>query len=142
MRGFVALALVGLMGLGAFLIGGRQESAALTEREGLTLVRTINTAEVTYLMKTKSGFVSLDKLLASSLLGGKGQPGYPNFGAEIQLADETSGTIRDYKLSVIASADGKHYSVDLAPQKGCATAFFSNDAAIIFPAKALGCEGK
>jgi hypothetical protein len=104
----------------------------LSEEEALGLVRNVVTAELTIFMKNQA-YVSLDELLQ--------QPSFrPQ--ANVTKTDRSHGTVKDYRISVIASADGKHYSTELTPAEphpGCPAAFFSNERAILYKATALGC---
>lgn len=102
----------------------------LTLQEAMGIVRTINTVQATLFSKT-GAYVSLEKLAQDPTL--QRRP------IVSSLTDATTGTLKTHTLSVIASADGRHYSVALVPQSGCAFALFSRDVAIIYPAKPLGC---
>jgi len=104
----------------------------LSEDEALGLVRTVVTVELTIFMKDQV-YVSLDELLQ-----------HPSFRPKVNVTktDRNYGTVKDYRISVVASADRKHYSAELTPvdpHLGCPAAFFSNERAIIYKAKALGC---
>lgn len=104
----------------------------LSEDEALGLVRNVVTAELTIFMKNQT-YVSLDELLD-----------HPSFrpNANVTKTDRNDGTVKNYRISVVASADGKHYSAELTPANphpGCPAAFFSNERAIVYKAKALGC---
>ena len=105
----------------------------LSEDEALGLVRNVVTGELTIFMKNQV-YVSLDELLQ-----------HPSFRPKVNVTktDRNYGTVKDYRISVVASADGKHYSAELTPaadpHPGCPAAFFSNEHATIYKAKALGC---
>ena len=104
----------------------------LSEDEALGLVRNVVTGELTIFMKNQV-YVSLDELLQ-----------HPSFRPKVNVTktDLNYGRVENYRISVVASADGKHYSAELTPADphlGCPAALFSNERAIIYKAKALGC---
>jgi len=109
----------------------------LTADEALRLVRQINTAEATIFL-VKDGdhqYRTLSQLLASPKA--KSQ-----VTALLNLTDESTGTVQGYTVQLLASPDSQHYSLGVTPDtsQGCGPAFFSSEAGIIYPAKALGCE--
>jgi hypothetical protein len=109
--------------------GTPDKPSKMSDQEAVTLMRVINTAEAELFFRTKS-YVSLDRLLEHRSL--------KSHEAEFELSDETSGTVRGYRLSVIASPDGKHYQAALIPTE-CQIAWFSDEVAIIYPGRASGC---
>ena len=102
----------------------------LTPKEALALVRTLNSAEQTIKIN-ESNYCALDVLL-------KRADWFPRQ-SEIVLSDNSSGTLKGYRLSVVVSADGKHYQLSLRPPSGCGVAYFTSDSGVIYEGKGLGC---
>ena len=102
----------------------------LTQAEALAFVRALNTAQVDTLLSS-GAYASLEGLAKHRFLQDRQ--------AQIALKDSALGSYADYKLSVVASKDGKHYLLGLVPQSGCGTAFLSGESGIIYTGKALGC---
>lgn len=105
------------------------EETSLSEADAFGLVRTVNTAQAMSLMKDRA-YPSLHELVQGGSL--------QRFGPVMNGAD--SATIKDYQLTVIVSHDRQHYSAALIPANSCGLAIFSSDRAVIYRAKALGCE--
>ncbi len=108
-------------------------SAQLSEPQALQLIRLINTAEREVSNETHT-FVPLAQLLR--------HPSLEEHRKFIALTESHSGRVKDRKLSVLASADGKHYTVALVPESGCEPAVFSNEAGLIYRGKAFGCPAE
>ncbi len=124
----------------------------LSAKEAVDFLRTINTAELEFSIK-KNRYVCLDELTQHRFLQGFSQVAEPasdkvrspdarqnsNAGSLVKT-DSSSGTLRNYKIFVVASADGKHYQAGIVPtESGCGWAVFSNESGVIYPAMALGC---
>ncbi len=106
----------------------RQEAgSALSTRQALALIRTTNSTEHTIKLKTSS-FASLEEVIKLSRLDG-----------DLVLNDSSSAKVKDYRLAIVASPDGQHYQVSLRPVSGCAPAFFSDEAGVIYQGNGLGC---
>ena len=108
-----------------------QETAVqLTHKDALGLVRTVNTIQAT---KSVGGgrYGSLGDILRKD--------GSLPLQREIILSDDSSGSVRDYKLSVVVSGDGRRYQVSLRPAAGCGIAFFSGESGVIYEGRGLGC---
>lgn len=106
----------------------------LSSREAVGLIRSINTAELD-LFLTKQSYAPLKAVLNHRLL----QKG------SLHPADinDTLATIKNYKLLLIDSSDGKHYTVSLINSKsGCQPAVFSSEAALIYMGKVIGCPAQ
>lgn len=58
---------------------------------------------------------------------------------EMAIVDANTVTLRDYRLSLIRSADAKQYQAALVPLKGCATAWFTSERGLIYTGKTLDC---
>lgn len=108
-------------------------SNQLSSSEALTLVRALSTTEAEK-KQTEQSFVSLQNLVQHRALQRRAQ--------EINVLDANSATIRDYKLSVVPSADGQHFQLSLAPKSGCGYSLFTNETFVIYEAKALGCPDR
>ena len=127
------IALLSLSGITIAFSGSiPQESPnQLAPKEALALVRTINSAEQTIKIN-ESNYCALDVLL-------KKADWFPRQ-SEIALSDNSSGTLKGYKLSIVASADGKHYQLSLRPASGCGVAYFTSESGLIYEGKGLGCS--
>jgi hypothetical protein len=60
----------------------------------------------------------------------------------ISLNDSYSGTIKNYKVSVVVATDGKHFEAALVPSEGCGPALFSDESSLIYQGQVLGCPGR
>ncbi len=122
---------------GSLLIAhaGKNQASSdeLLAADAVALMRTINTAEAEISITTHL-YIPLNQLLETRFF--KGRQVLSN------LNDDAVGTLKNYTLSVIASADGKHYQVKLVPAKGCGVSFFTSDPGIIYQAQAFGCNEK
>lgn len=116
-------------------------SEQLSDREAVSLVRTANTAEATFRARANA-FANLDKLVEQGFFQ-RPNPRSASYSPSIlpTLVDATSGTVKDYKFSVVVSEDGNHYSISLMPTQpsGCRLSLFSNEAGVIYRGWALGC---
>lgn len=102
----------------------------LTANEAMNLVRIISTIEGE-MKATEQSFVSLQKVLQHRVMQSRLQG--------ISVVDIDSATIKDYRLSVVPSADGQHFQLSLVPKSGCGYSLFTNETFVIYEAKALGC---
>jgi hypothetical protein len=50
--------------------------------------------------------------------------------------------VKNYKVSVVASADGKHFRVSLKPADNCGASFFVDESWLIYEGSMIGCEEK
>lgn len=112
-----------------------QQNPAVTaiaeeQQQVLGFIKKINTAEVGFFARNHQ-YVSLQDVIRGRL--------FQNNSAPLAVSDGSTGVIQNYKVSLVASGDGQHYTVTAVPSKGCAVAFFSNEAAVIYRASALGC---
>ncbi len=112
----------------------RERAEQLPQFEGYGIVRRVNTAEAEYRASNQS-YGNLEQIL--------GQRMFQSPGANTAVptaTDETCGTLKDYKLCVISSRDGKHYTLSLVrTDTNCGPAFFSDESGVIYPGAALGC---
>lgn len=132
----VTLAILGaLSGITIPIVKTHSQALAdqLSSNEALSLVRALSTTEAEK-KATEQSFVSLQKLLQHRVM----QRRLP----EINVLDTHSATIRDYKLSVVPSADGQHFQLSLVPKSGCGYSLFTNESFVIYEAKALGCSDR
>ncbi len=103
--------------------------ANLTQNEAIRLLRMINTAELDIFNRTQS-YAPLAQVLDKL--------GTPQ---GIKLVDSSMGTLRGYSVSVVVSADGKHYVSAIVPlTSGCGfSAFSRGEVAVIHLGTPLGC---
>ncbi|HEY6331122.1 MAG TPA: hypothetical protein VI756_17470 [Blastocatellia bacterium] len=111
----------------------KQDTNRLTSEGELRLMRTLGTAEADA-EGSQGAFLPLDRLLSHRF--------FQRNRSEFMLMDSTSAEIKDYKLSVVVSADGKHFHAALTPKEGCGTALSTDEHYIIYEGRALGCESK
>jgi hypothetical protein len=121
---FTLTAVVGALALS----NGQEDPARLSSKEALGLIRTMNSTEHSFKMKSSS-FGSLEDVIKLGQLDKHG----------IVLSDGNSGIIKDYQLSVVTSSDGRHYQISLRPGAGCGVSFFTNESGVIYQGQALGC---
>jgi hypothetical protein len=108
----------------------QQSRDQLSEKRALNLVRTLNSAEATLKAKV-SAYGSLQDLMKLERLD-------QSYGFE--WVDNSSAGVKDYRVSVVAAADGKHYQISMHPSSGCGVSFFSNESGVIYQGNALGCS--
>jgi hypothetical protein len=53
--------------------------------------------------------------------------------------DDGAYQFRQYRLSMILSADAGSYQLSLVPMEGCAEAWFSDQRGVIYTGRALAC---
>jgi hypothetical protein len=123
---FTLTAVVGALALS----NGQEDPARLSPKEALGLIRTMNSTEHSFKMKSSS-FGCLEDVIELGQLD-RTKPG-------IVLNDVNSGTVKDYQLSVVTSSDGRHYQISLRPGAGCGVSFFTNESGVIYQGQALGC---
>jgi len=119
------------MGIGRTI----QQSAPdpLSASEALRIMRTLGTAEAESFL-TEQKYMSVEQLVRHRAFSTR-QPA-------IVLNDASSGTIKNYRLSVVVSSDDKHFTAALVPIEGCGTALFSDEAALIYQGQVLGCSDR
>ena len=129
---FAILAMVSVITIPVVKTHSRAMSDQLSSNEALTLIRALSTIEAEK-KGAEQSFVSLQKLLPCVTQRQL---------QEINAVDTHSATIRDYRLSVVPSADGQHFELSLVPKSGCGYSLFTNDSFVIYEAKALGCPDR
>jgi hypothetical protein len=114
-------------------VNAPESSAKLSRAEALSLTRTLGTMEATAQAQVGS-FLSLEQLF---------QPAqFKKLKDQVTLTDSCSGTVKDYKISVVVSADGKHFRVSLKSTEHCNGSFFVDESFIIYEGNAIGCDEK
>lgn len=124
------------------------DTGELSPREGIDLVRAINTAEVEFFLKSYHKYMPLEEVLRHRIFQ-RGGMAISGGGMTMTLTsplaipvikDATSGTVKNYKVSVVASADGQHYQVAVAPANpGCELLVFSDESGVIDTGRAISC---
>ena len=104
----------------------------LSSRKALTMVRAINTIELSY-RSSEGGYVPLEVLLL--------HPKFDDMGIAPTITDPYTVAIKDYKLSIVTFAEGEQYKLSLVPtgEPYCRLALFSDQIGVIYPGKGLGC---
>ena len=107
----------------------------LSEWQALADMRMINTFEfVAYAEDERHQYASLDELVSRPHL-----QNHELWLKTVQLLDSSTGTLKNYHVSVVVSPDRQHYVAQLTGLSGCALALFSNESFIIYTARGLGC---
>jgi hypothetical protein len=118
----------------------QQEKAdQLSEAEALGLLRTINTTQIVFYINTDPRHFASLKELSALIDENSRTSGFSNPAKDLELADSSTGRLKNYTVSVFASADGQHYISGLISSSGCASAFFSSERGVIYTATGLGC---
>ena len=109
----------------------QNSTQSLSEDQVVMLVRRINTAEVEFRVYSHA-YAGMRDLLHHRSLKNSG----------IKLMDSSTGTVGNYRITVLVSQDGKHYSLALTPtfSGSCEFSLFSNESGIGYEAKAFGCS--
>jgi hypothetical protein len=138
MNKFLGISLACLLG-GIGMVAASPEQ--LADSEAVCLCRIVNEAEVEATFK-KGAYLSLEQLNASSKFKTSLAKKLP--GLTITSTDSVTGAAGGDQLSVIASADGKHYRLAVLPEAAskCETAAFSGDDGVIYSGKPVNCAGK
>ena len=112
--------------------GTEQNVDQLSSREALTMVRAINTIELSY-RSSEGEYVPLEVLLL--------HPKFDDMGIAPTITDPYTVAIKDYKLSIVTFAEGEQYKLSLVPtgEPYCRLALFSDQIGVIYPGKGLGC---
>jgi hypothetical protein len=129
--------LFGLLGsiVATFARPRPQEKAdELTEPEALGLMRMVNTFQVAPFQGPRHQYVSLEELVAQ-----RHEKAHEQVLSTVLLKDSSTGTLKNYAVSIVVSADGQHYVAQLISSSSCASALFSNESGIIYTARGLGC---
>jgi hypothetical protein len=108
----------------------RGPSGELNKEEASRLIDAINHVEAD-LFSRSHAYVSLEKLPLDHLT--TMQKGF-------SASEIASGNLKDHRLRLIASADGKHYLLAILPvPSGCGFSMFSDETANLFEAPQLDC---
>jgi hypothetical protein len=106
----------------------------LTEPEALGLMRMINTLQVAPFQGPRHQYVSLEELVAQPH-----EKAHELLLSTVLLKDNTTGTLKNYTVSIVVSAEGQHYIAEILSSSSCGLALFSNESGIIYTATGLGC---
>jgi hypothetical protein len=109
----------------------------LSEAEALGLMRTINTFQVAPFQGPRHQYVSLEELVAQPH-----EKAHELLLSSVLLKDSSTGTLKNYTVSIVVSTDGQHYVLEMLNSSSCGLAFFSNESGIIYTATGLGCAQK
>jgi hypothetical protein len=129
----LTLVVIASLGLVAFLyaeVTANDESNQLSPDKAVGFLRTVGSAEATY--KAKNGkFASLQELIQAQYL----------LLADGSVKDDNSGTLKNYNVSIVASADGQHFHASMIDHSACeGSALFVDDTYVIFTGKPIGCH--
>jgi hypothetical protein len=100
-------------------------------------MRTINTFQVAPFQGPRRQYDSLDELVAQ-----RHEKSHELVLSTIILKDSSTGTLKNYTVSVAVSADGQHYLTQLIGSSSCPLTLFSNESGIIYTARGLECPNE
>ena len=115
---------------------GALETTSLTQssvdperRAGITLMRSLNTAEAS--ARSQSGkYIDLADLINHPLMGG----------VRGEITTDGSGVFyQGRQLRLLLSPDGLQYQAMVVPVESCGTAMFSDERGMIYTGKVLDC---
>ena len=106
----------------------------LSKPEALGLMRTINSFQVAPFQGPRHQYVSLEELVAQPH-----EKAHELLLSSILLKDSSTGTLKNYTVSIVVSTDGQHYVLEMLSSASCGLALFSNESGIIYTATSLGC---
>ena len=117
--------------VGGALVLSAEDPTPVSEAGVAGIIRRVNTAQVNW--KAKHGtYADLWDLAKNKLLADSKVP--------LNIKEHDTATIWDYELRVVVPSDRHHYMTALTKENGCGVAMFSSESAVIYRAKALGCE--
>jgi hypothetical protein len=103
-------------------------ASQLSEDQALGVVRTIGAAEAT--MNASYGkYGSLNDLIKAN---------YIEFSDGFTMKDDNSGILKNYRLSIVPSPDGKHFQLSMTSTAACDTSVFTNESFAIYNGKPIG----
>jgi hypothetical protein len=112
----------------------QEKADELTEPEALGLMRTINTFQVAPFQGPRHQYVSLEELVAQ-----RHEKAHELLLSTVLLKDSSTGTLKNYTVSIVVSTDGQHYVLEMLSSSSCGLALFSNESGIIYTGTGLGC---
>jgi hypothetical protein len=111
----------------------QEKADELSESQVLAMIRMVNTLQVVaHEEDQRHQYASLDVLVY------RRHQNHELWLPNLHLTDSSTGTLKNYTVSVVVSADGQHYVAEMIGS-GCALALFSNESAVIYTARGLGC---
>ena len=115
----------------------QEKAEQLSEWEVVGLMRTINTAqaEASSDSDLRHQYLSLDELVARRHYNSS-ELWLPT----LQMVDSSTGTLKNYRVSVVVSPDRQHYVAQLINSSDCGLAVFSNESVLIYTARILDCK--
>lgn len=123
-----------LLVLGAITAGHGQTIPAtpeLSRREAVVLMRRVNTAQA-----REHAQGGQYRTLASVIQHD------PTLQPQLSVTDEQTALVKDYKLTLIRSEDGRRYQAALTSDKTCALALFTNEQGPIYLGRVLDCPAE
>ncbi len=126
-----------LLAVGAVMVAAAQAPPApgapeLQPRDGVQVLRKLNTAQATIARGASGRYGNLDAVLRQdTTLSGSVTP-----------INDISASIKGYTLTLISAADGRGYRASLTSATPCALAFFTDEGGLIYTGRALDCPAK
>jgi hypothetical protein len=112
----------------------QEKADELPPWQAVGAMRTINTFQVAPFQGPRHQYVSLEELVAQ-----RHEQAHELWLSTVLLKDSSTGTLKNYTVSIIVSADGQHYAAQLISSSSCGLAVFSNESGIIYTARGIGC---
>ena len=126
----LAVAIFVSLGVFAFLDAKTttsDDSKQVAVDHALGTLRAFGSSEATYQMRN-GRFANLKELVDEKYMGAD----------QFAMKDATSAMLSNYKVSVVPSADGKHFQISMISETVCDGGLFMNDSYLIFKGVPLG----
>jgi hypothetical protein len=122
---------VAIVMLSALGVSAQTPPAAATSdpgREAVMILRVVNTVQA-QMGRPAGTYASLAQVLES-----------PMFKQQFNGALRTTATVGQRTLVLVTSEDQKHYQAMVTPTDKCGVTMFTNENALIYSGRALGCD--
>ena len=103
--------------------------------QALGAMRTINTLQGAAFQEPRHQYLSLDELVSQAHRNVE----HEQWLTTLPLLDNSAGTLKNYRVSVVVSPDRQHYAAQLISSSSCGLAVFSDEYGIIYTARGMGC---
>jgi hypothetical protein len=114
----------------------QEKADELPPWEAVGAMRTINTFQAVAFQEPRHQYLSLDELVSQPHRNVE----HEQWLTTVPLLDSSTGTLKNYRVSVVVSPDRQHYAAQLISSSICGLAVFSNESGNIYTAKGgMGC---
>jgi hypothetical protein len=101
------------------------------EREALTLLRMVNTAQ-SELRRQRPTVADLNELLADA--------GLKELFRNAKASDAVTAVVGPHTLTLVRDENHTRYQAMVTASERCSVAFFTNESGLIYRGRALGCD--